>query len=161
MAERNKFSLKQVMKPLLKSCSSNPHLCHVLFSFACLCHPVFGLYFLSFFWGGFEDNEKLCWKSWEDLCNQKNMGGMGFRDFEGFNLALLTKQCWHIITSSSYLVANCLQAKYFSSGNFLCISLGHRSSYLLWGLLEGRNLLYLLLQYRIGNDISTKILQDK
>lgn len=89
---------------------------------------------LRFFWSGYEGNKKMCWKSQKDLCKPKNMGGMGFRDFEVFNFSFLAKP------SPLSLVGNCLHAKYFQNGNFLAASLDRRP--ILWhSLLEGRNLL--------------------
>lgn len=32
------------------------------------------------------------WVSWGQMGNAKEAGGMGFQDFESFNLALLVKQ---------------------------------------------------------------------
>lgn len=73
---------------------------------------------LQLFQGSSEGSKKICWKSWKNLCKPKNKGrggggvGMRFRDFEGFNFVILTKQYWHIITSPSSLVEKFLQAKY-------------------------------------------------
>lgn len=96
----------------------------------------------------------LCWKSWEALCKPKSLGGMCFRDFEGFNFALHAKQCWHILLSPFSMVAKCLQAKYFPSGNFLGDLLAHKPYFLWISLLEVRNLLSLGLRYWIGNGLS-------
>jgi hypothetical protein len=43
---------------------------------------------------------------------QKNEGGMGFRDFHSFNLAMLAKQSWRLITEPTSLCARVLRAKY-------------------------------------------------
>lgn len=69
--------------------------------------------FIQFFWGGSEGNKKLCWNSWLDLYKPKYLEGMDFRDPEGFNLGLLAKQCWCLITSPSFLMAKLLQANIF------------------------------------------------
>lgn len=86
---------------------------------------------------------------------------IGFQDFKGFNLALLSKQCWCIILSPSSLVAICLRTKYFPHGSFLDGSLGRRASYLRRTLLEGRYLLSLGLRHCIGNGLSTCISTNK
>jgi hypothetical protein len=72
-----------------------------------------------FWWGNKENDSKMAWMSWERMGRPKNKGGMGFRDLETFNLALLAKQGWRLLQNPDSLVAKIFKEKYYSHGNFL------------------------------------------
>ena len=43
----------------------------------------------------------------------KSEGGLGFRDLQDFNMALLGKQLWRIQTRPDLLMSRIMKAKYF------------------------------------------------
>ena len=72
-----------------------------------------------FWWGGRGDTRCMHWLSWEKLCNPKNMGGMGFKDLEAFNNALLGKKLWRLITNENSLLGQVMKAKYYPNTEVL------------------------------------------
>ena len=66
---------------------------------------------------------------WNKLSSPKEDDGMGFQEFEAFNLALLAKLGWHFIKNPSSLAARTIGAKYFNRKNILKAKIGHVPSY--------------------------------
>ena len=94
------------------------------------------------------------------MSKPKFMGGLGFRDMELFNLALLAQQVWRLLNDRDLLSARVLKAKYFPKGDLLEASLGPAPSQVWRSLLEGRDVLALGLIKRIGSGQNTNIWQD-
>ena len=47
------------------------------------------------------------------MTTAKNTGGIGFKDLQGFNKALLGKEIWRILTCPNLLFSKVLRAKYY------------------------------------------------
>ena len=58
------------------------------------------------------------------MCKAKRQGGMGFRNLQAFNLAMLAKQGWRLLSNPTSLVARIYKAKYYSYGDVLGAKLG-------------------------------------
>ncbi|XP_050207725.1 uncharacterized protein LOC126657132 [Mercurialis annua] len=94
-----------------------------------LCHRVNSL--SSQFWRGqVADEHRYHWVSWHKMCFSKAIGGLGFKDLQVFNQALLAKQVWRILQNPHSLLFQVYRAKYFPTGTFLNAHIGTRPS---WG----------------------------
>ena len=51
------------------------------------------------------------------MCKSKLVGGMGFKNLQAFNLAMLTKQGWRLISNPNSLVAQIYRARYYPHGD--------------------------------------------
>ncbi|KAK3218733.1 hypothetical protein Dsin_012703 [Dipteronia sinensis] len=72
-----------------------------------------------FWWGSNGTSRKIHRCTWAKLCEAKGIGGLGFRDLEIFNQALLANQCWRILSNGNSLAGRVLKACYFPDGDFM------------------------------------------
>ena len=100
------------------------------------------------------------WFAWWKMCVPKEMGGMGFRDLHCFNLALLAKQCWRLLSEPDSLCARILRAKYFPGGNLLTCSLKKGSSYTWQSIWSGIQTFKRGHIWRVGDGSQINIWED-
>ncbi|GMI81993.1 hypothetical protein HRI_001868600 [Hibiscus trionum] len=113
-----------------------------------------------FWWQHNKDQRGIHWCLWSDLCHLKENGGLGFRDMAKFNIALLAKQEWRLVSNPSSLVARLLRAKYFPTSDFLHASLGSTPSLTWKSIWSARGLLEKGLRYKVGSGGSISIWND-
>lgn len=111
----------------------------------------------KFFWGSRNGERKVAWVSWETLTMPKYLGGLGFRDTQVFNLAMLAKQSWRLLQDPESLSARILKAVYYPQSDLLETELGSHPSQVWRAIFEGTNVLKQGLIRRIGNGQSTHI----
>ena len=114
----------------------------------------------SFFWGQRAEERKTAWVAWEKLFLPKKEGGLGIRNFEIFNQALLAKQAWRILTQPDSLMTRVLKNKYFPNSTFLKAKVSPNMSFTCRSILEARDVIAKGMCRVIGDGKDTKIWHD-
>jgi hypothetical protein len=74
----------------------------------------------SFLWGGGVENKKMCWVSWDRICQPKKRGGLGIKNLAIFNSSLLCKWKWRGLSDRTAPWYDLLRFRYGSLvANFL------------------------------------------
>jgi len=115
---------------------------------------------LQYWWGDDDGKRRIHWQAWWKLCLPKAKGGMGFRDFESFNLALLAKQVWRLLCEPDSLCARVLRAKYYPDGKFLQAKRKSGSSYTWQSVLAGLECFKQGYIWRVGDGSQINIWHD-
>ncbi|XP_074347512.1 uncharacterized protein LOC141686373 [Apium graveolens] len=96
--------------------------------------------------------------SWERLSKHKVAGGVGFRDFRDFNLALLEKQGWRLINHLEKLSSKLYKARYFTECDFLASELGNNPTFIWRSIWDARLVIKVGARWKIGNGAKIGIL---
>lgn len=92
---------------------------------------------------------------------RKDEGGLGFKDLQIFNKAMLGKQAWRLSQNPSALWSWVFKGIYFPDGDSWKAKKGHHPS---WGwqrILVGRETIELDVKWLVGDGKSIKIHEDK
>ena len=114
----------------------------------------------NFWWGEANGQKKVHWIVWDKMCTRKHEGGLGFRDPEAFNQALLAKQAWRVLQVPTSLCARVLKAWYFKDDTILSDTCPSSGSYTFRSILHGRDFLREGLIWRVGSGESINIHHD-
>lgn len=105
----------------------------------------------SFWWGNGGDGRGIRWLAWDKLCDAKAGGGLGFRELNNFNVAMLAKQGWRLLNNENSLVTSIMKAKYFPHSDFLNATLGANPSFMWRSIMAGQNVVKDGSRRRIGD----------
>lgn len=124
------------------------------------CHKIMSA-MAAFWWNECSDKKKIHWVSWPKLCMPKEFGGLGFRNIEDFNQALLVKQAWKLLNEPQSLLAQVYRGRYYANKDFLECGKSYKPSYVWRSILFGRELLVKGLIRSIGNGRLTLVWGEK
>ncbi|KAL0430488.1 UNVERIFIED_CONTAM: putative mitochondrial protein [Sesamum radiatum] len=113
----------------------------------------------NFFWHD-GDRRHIHWLAWNQMCYSKLEGGLGFRNLKAFNLALLAKQLWRLLSRPDSLVCIVLKVKYFPQSHLFDAKLGSRPSYTWQSIFASMDLFRSGCRWRIGSGRSVNIWTD-
>ena len=115
----------------------------------------------KFWWGYNDDSRKIHWVKWERLCESNEDGGMGFKEIEKFNEALLAKQMWRMMNNSDTLSYKIFKARFFPNCSILEGNDQKASSYAQKSILSAREVVKKGMVWRIGDSNFVSIREDK
>lgn len=114
----------------------------------------------KFWWlSNMEKSSGIRWLAWDKMCSPKKFGGMGFKQIKEFNIALLGKQIWRLLTVPHSFVARMLKARYFPACSVLNAGLGNNPSYVWRSVLAARDPIISGSIIKVGDGTSINIWQ--
>ncbi|KAK2370478.1 hypothetical protein QL285_083527 [Trifolium repens] len=114
----------------------------------------------AFWWGGGSDNKGIRWLAWDKLTCSKGEGGLGFRDFHSFNMAMVAKQGWNLMQNPTSLVSRLYKARYFPQNSFLSSCLGNNPSFAWRSIWRARQVLLLGSRWQIGDGSKIQVMNE-
>ena len=115
----------------------------------------------NFWWGQKDQEAKMAMVSWGKMCKPKAQGGLGFRNLQAFNLAMLSKQAWRILMNPRSLIARIYKAKYFPFNDILGAKLGSNPSYVWRSIFNSLEIIRKGTRWRVGNGKMIHIWEDR
>lgn len=113
----------------------------------------------KFQWGQRGNQRKIHWSKWKSLCQPKSLGGMGFKELQKFNEAMLAKQVWLLIDNQTSLFYRFLKEKFFPNGSIFYVKEGN-GSFAWKSILKGRDVISKRVQQGVGNGALIRIYHD-
>jgi hypothetical protein len=74
-----------------------------------------------FWWAGVQEenaSNPIAYRSWDDICQPKENGGLGIRDLYIVNKTLIIHSAWNVATDKNLFLTVILKAKYYHDKSF-------------------------------------------
>ncbi|CAA7050320.1 unnamed protein product, partial [Microthlaspi erraticum] len=115
----------------------------------------------NFWWSNKQNSRGLHWIAWDKICIPIEKGGLGFRDLQLFNLALLAKQLWRLLYYPSSLLARILKSRYYRNTSPLEVEKSNAPSFRWRSIMAAKDLLQKGLRRTIGTGETTLVWRDQ
>ncbi|XP_027075851.1 uncharacterized mitochondrial protein AtMg00310-like [Coffea arabica] len=125
-----------------------------------MCKEISAL-MASYWWGENNGKAKMHLCSWKRMTQNKNQGGLGFKDLVNFNRALLGKQIWRLPVDPNLLISKVLTAKYYPTSSIFKCKCPQNASWIWQSLMGAKQHVEDGIWRKIGNGLSTDIWEDK
>lgn len=124
-----------------------------------LCKEIAGM-MARYWWGETDRRNKIHWCSWAKMSKEEKNGGLGFRDLQCCNTALLEKQVWRMIRFPNLLVSRILKAKYYPKDSLLDCEVPEKPSWIWQSIVATRDIVKGGILRRVGTGKSINIWKD-
>ncbi|XP_024042043.1 uncharacterized protein LOC112099165 [Citrus clementina] len=115
----------------------------------------------SFWWGSRREGRcGIRWMKWNLLCKPKTTGGFSFKNLHDFNVAMLGKQVWKLLTNPESLIGQIFKTRYFPRTSIVEVVLGHNPSFVWRSLLAAKHIIVRSSRIQVGSGQNTLIGSD-
>ncbi|XP_023634285.1 uncharacterized protein LOC111829426 [Capsella rubella] len=114
----------------------------------------------KFCWSTNGQSGGMHWRAWDKLCSSKSDSGLGFRDVNDFNKALLAKQLWRLVDCPDSLFAKVFKGRYYRNASPLEQVKSYSPSYGWRSMISARSLVMKGLIKRVGTGDSLSVWTD-
>jgi hypothetical protein len=98
--------------------------------------------------------------AWDKLAKPKVDGGLGFRNFRAFNMAMVAKQAWLLMAEPEKLVARIFKARYFPRSTLFDAKIGVNPSYVWRSIWKARDVLNHGCRWTVGDGKNINVMSD-
>ena len=111
-------------------------------------------------WSPGGSTKGMHWKSCDKVCEDKEDGGLGFKDLTDFNTAILGKQLWCLIEKTNSLFARVFKGRCFRNASPLEPIRSYSPSHGWRSIVSARSLVSKRLIKRVGSGSSISVWND-
>lgn len=114
----------------------------------------------EFWWGKQKHSKGYYPISWGFMCEPVEVGGLGFKEANKMNKAMIAKLAWRLATQQNTLLGTVLKNKYFKTSTIFNAKKHYKASWM-WGcIMQGVSLIHKFSCWEVGDGKSINIWTD-